>query len=56
MLNARPQACRGEPAAAMHETFCSWVLAKPLYSKVFVCVTLGFDANPDGSLSPTGIT
>jgi hypothetical protein len=23
MLTARPQPCRGEPAAAMHETFLS---------------------------------
>jgi hypothetical protein len=56
MLNARPQACRGEPAAAVHEIFCPWVLAKSRLSKMLVCVTLGFDANSDGSLSPTGIT
>ena len=55
MLNARPQACRGEPAPAMHEVFCPWVLAKSLFLKMLVCVTLGFDADSDGSLSPTGI-
>ena len=33
MLEARPQACRGEPAAAMHEILCPWVLVKSLFRK-----------------------